>query len=112
MAKSDLHLPGGGEYALVAYLITLFYARHPEGRIITELVSRTETEVTFRALVYAFVIWDVLFNFDDVIPRRPAQGPGCRVSTELRWWVIGTPTAAIANSVRSRIHLLPEQSDA
>lgn len=52
MAKSDLHLPGGGEYALVADRITLFYARHPEGRIITELVSRTDTEVTFRALVY------------------------------------------------------------
>jgi hypothetical protein len=52
MAKSDLQLPGAGEYALVADRITLFYARHPEGRIITELVSRTETEVTFRALVY------------------------------------------------------------
>jgi hypothetical protein len=52
MAKSDLHLPGAGEYALVADRITLFYARHPEGRIITELVSRSEAEVTFRALVY------------------------------------------------------------
>lgn len=52
MAKSDLRLGGGGEYALVADRITLFYERFPDGRIITELVSRTPHEVTFRALVY------------------------------------------------------------
>ncbi|HEX5831215.1 MAG TPA: hypothetical protein VFY16_09550 [Gemmatimonadaceae bacterium] len=51
MAKSDLKLPGG-EYALVADRIELFYARYPMGRIITELVSRSEREITFRALVY------------------------------------------------------------
>ena len=51
MAKSDLRLTGG-EYALVADRITLFYERHPEGRIITELVSRSAAEVTFRAMVY------------------------------------------------------------
>ncbi len=52
MRKQDLRLPGSGEYALVADRITLFYERYPEGRIITELVSRTGGEVTFRALVY------------------------------------------------------------
>ncbi len=51
MAKSDLNLPGG-PYALVASRITLFYERFPEGRIVTELVSRTPTDVTFRAAVY------------------------------------------------------------
>ena len=51
MAKSDLRLTGG-EYALVADRITLFYERFPDGRIITELVSRSAAEVTFRALVF------------------------------------------------------------
>jgi hypothetical protein len=45
-----------GDYALVAERITLFYSRHPSGRIITELVSRSEygkaREVTFKALVF------------------------------------------------------------
>jgi hypothetical protein len=40
------------EYALVADRIALFYERFPHGRIITELVSRSEREVTFKALVY------------------------------------------------------------
>ena len=39
-------------YALVADRITLFYERYPTGRIVTELVSRTEREITFRALVF------------------------------------------------------------
>ena len=39
-------------YALVADRITLFYERYPAGRIVTELVSRTEREITFRALVF------------------------------------------------------------
>jgi hypothetical protein len=39
-------------YALVADRITMFYERYPNGRIVTELVSRTEREVTFRALVF------------------------------------------------------------
>jgi hypothetical protein len=51
MPKTDLSFDAG-EYALVADRIALFYARYPEGRIVTELVSRTEREVTFRALVY------------------------------------------------------------
>src|SRR5919199_853052 len=41
-----------GEYVLVADRIALFYERFPHGRIITELVSRSEREVTFKALVY------------------------------------------------------------
>jgi hypothetical protein len=40
------------EYALVADRITLFYQRYPGGRIVTELHSRTDREVTFRALVF------------------------------------------------------------
>jgi hypothetical protein len=51
MAKSDLHLVSG-DYAPVAARITLFYERFVEGRIVTELVSRSDREVTFRALVY------------------------------------------------------------
>ncbi len=51
MPKSDLKL-GDAEYALVADRIALFYRHHPTGRIITELVARTDREVTFRALVY------------------------------------------------------------
>lgn len=39
-------------YAPVAERITRFYESFPRGRIITELVSRTERDVVFRALVY------------------------------------------------------------
>src|SRR5690349_22208877 len=39
-------------YAPVAERITLFYQLFPRGRIVTELVSRTERDVVFRALVY------------------------------------------------------------
>src|SRR5881397_2602356 len=39
-------------YAPVAERITLFYETFPRGRIISELVSRTEKDVVFRALVY------------------------------------------------------------
>jgi hypothetical protein len=39
-------------YATVAERITLFYETFPRGRIVTELVSRTERDVVFRALVY------------------------------------------------------------
>ena len=51
MPKSDLQLDGG-DYARVADRITLFYARHPEGRIVTELVSRAGGQVIFRAAVF------------------------------------------------------------
>ena len=39
-------------YAPVAERITQFYDAHPQGRIVTELVSRTAGEVVFRASVY------------------------------------------------------------
>ncbi|MGI8496138.1 MAG: hypothetical protein ACR2OG_00940 [Gemmatimonadaceae bacterium] len=39
-------------YAPVAERITLFYDRYPEGRILTELISRVDGEVTFKACVY------------------------------------------------------------
>lgn len=39
-------------YAPVAERIAAFYERYPEGRIITELVNRSERDVVFRALVY------------------------------------------------------------
>ena len=39
-------------YAPVAERISLFYGAFPRGRIITELMSRTERDVVFRALVY------------------------------------------------------------
>jgi len=39
-------------YAPVAERITQFYDAHPQGRIVTELVSRTSGEVVFRASVY------------------------------------------------------------
>jgi hypothetical protein len=40
------------QYATVAERIELFYERYPEGRINTELVTRVDGEITFRASVY------------------------------------------------------------
>lgn len=51
MPKSDLAL-SSAEYAPVADRITLFYERFPAGRIVTELVERSPSEVIFRAAVY------------------------------------------------------------
>ena len=45
----DFNLTG---YAPGAERITQFYDAHPGGRIVTELVSRTASEVVFRASVY------------------------------------------------------------
>jgi len=39
-------------YAPVAERISLFYEAFPRGRIVTEMISRTERDVVFRALVY------------------------------------------------------------
>jgi hypothetical protein len=39
-------------YATVAERVTSFYSAFPSGRIVTELVSRSEREVVFRASVY------------------------------------------------------------
>jgi hypothetical protein len=52
MAKTRLGDPGLADYAPVSDRITLFYQRYPAGRIVTQLRSRTDREITFRALVY------------------------------------------------------------
>lgn len=51
MPKTDLTLESG-DYVPVATRISLFYARHPTGRIVTQLMSQSEREVMFRALVF------------------------------------------------------------
>src|SRR5215212_1174521 len=51
MSKTDSSF-NPDQYATVADRIALFYSRFPEGRINTELVSRADGEITFRALVY------------------------------------------------------------
>jgi hypothetical protein len=40
------------DYAPVADRITLFYSKFPTGRIVTELISQTETQVVFKAAVF------------------------------------------------------------
>lgn len=50
MPKTKLPFDPGG-YAPVADRIALFYQRHPTGRIMTEMVERSEV-VVFKALVY------------------------------------------------------------
>lgn len=52
MPKWDLVTERLADYAPVADRITLFYRRFPMGRIVTELMSRTEREVVFRASVF------------------------------------------------------------
>jgi hypothetical protein len=52
MAKTRLGDPELADYAPVSDRITLFYQRYPAGRIVTQLHSRTDREVTFRALVF------------------------------------------------------------
>jgi hypothetical protein len=49
--KGDLSIEAG-DYALVADRISMFYERYSCGRIVTELITRTESQVTFRASVY------------------------------------------------------------
>jgi hypothetical protein len=51
MSKTDASF-NPDQYATVADRLELFYARFPEGRINTELVSRQDREITFKALVY------------------------------------------------------------
>lgn len=40
------------DYALVADRVTIFYEKHPNGQIITDLISRDDGEITFRARIY------------------------------------------------------------
>src|SRR2546423_8443829 len=51
MSKMD-SLFNPDQYATVAERIELFYSRFPLGRVNTELVSREDGEITFKALVY------------------------------------------------------------
>jgi hypothetical protein len=51
MAKTDASF-SPDQYATVAERIELFYSRFPQGRINTDLVSRDDGEITFKALVY------------------------------------------------------------
>jgi hypothetical protein len=51
MSKTDSFF-SPDQYATVAERIELFYSRFPLGRINTELVSRQDGEITFKALVY------------------------------------------------------------
>jgi hypothetical protein len=51
MLKYEL-VTNGGDYATVAERIALFYARFPNGRIVTRLLSRTAREITVQAFVY------------------------------------------------------------
>ena len=52
LAKTGIGEHDLSDYALVADRITLFYQRFPAGRIVTELYSRSEREITFRALAF------------------------------------------------------------
>ena len=52
MSKTEFGRDDLSDYALVADRITLFYERYPDGRIVTELHSRADREITFKALVF------------------------------------------------------------
>lgn len=51
MSKSDSFF-SADQYATVAERIEQFYSRYGDGRITTELISRSNGEITFKALVY------------------------------------------------------------
>ena len=51
MSKTDSYF-NPEQYATVAERIELFYSRYPLGRINTELVSRNDGEITFKAFVF------------------------------------------------------------
>lgn len=51
MPKYEL-VSNAGDYAPVADRIILFYALYPQGRILTRIVSRTDREITVKALVF------------------------------------------------------------
>ncbi|MGH7602761.1 MAG: hypothetical protein ACRENK_02045 [Gemmatimonadaceae bacterium] len=51
MSKTDSNFTPD-QYATVAARIELFYARYPEGRINTDLVARSDGEITFKSAVY------------------------------------------------------------
>ena len=51
MSKTDSFF-NPEQYATVAERIEMFYSRFPDGRINTELVSRADGAITFKAVVY------------------------------------------------------------
>jgi hypothetical protein len=51
MSKTDSFF-NPDQYATVAERIELFYSRYPQGRINTELVSRADGAITFKAVVF------------------------------------------------------------
>jgi hypothetical protein len=51
MSKTDSYF-NPEQYATVAERIEMFYSRYPDGRINTELVSRADGTITFKAVVY------------------------------------------------------------
>jgi hypothetical protein len=51
MSKTDSFF-NPEQYATVAERIELFYERYPQGRINTELVSRADGAITFKAFIY------------------------------------------------------------
>jgi hypothetical protein len=51
MSKTDSYF-NPDRYATVAERVELFYERYPQGRINTELVSRVDGAITFKAVVY------------------------------------------------------------
>jgi hypothetical protein len=51
MSKTDSFF-NPDQYATVAERIELFYERYPEGRINTDLVARSDGEITFKAYIY------------------------------------------------------------
>ncbi|HJP86144.1 MAG TPA: hypothetical protein VJ852_09155 [Gemmatimonadaceae bacterium] len=51
MSKTDSYF-NPEQYATVAERIEMFYSRYPHGRINTELVSRADGAITFKAVVF------------------------------------------------------------
>jgi hypothetical protein len=51
MSKTDSYF-NREQYATVAERIEMFYSRYPQGRINTELVSRADGAITFKAVVF------------------------------------------------------------
>jgi hypothetical protein len=72
MSKSD-SFTTQDQYATVADRIALFYSRFPEGRINTELVSRADGEITFKALIYRSV-QDTLVSATGWASEREGDG--------------------------------------
>ena len=51
MPKTDSSF-NADDYAPVADRVALFYARFPNGRIVTEMISHSDSQIVFKAIVY------------------------------------------------------------